>query len=61
MNVRARDHETEVATQVPVGRIGTDLDMAGAAIFLASRAGDFVVGSVITVDGGIAFASSPAR
>jgi NAD(P)-dependent dehydrogenase (short-subunit alcohol dehydrogenase family) len=61
MNVRARDHETEVATQVPVGRIGTDLDMAGAAIFLASRAGDYVVGSVITVDGGIAFASSPAR
>jgi NAD(P)-dependent dehydrogenase (short-subunit alcohol dehydrogenase family) len=61
MNVRARDHETEVAAQVPVGRIGTDLDMAGAAIFLASRAGDFVVGSVITVDGGIAFASSPAR
>jgi len=31
------------------------------AIFLASRAGDFVVGSVITVDGGIAFATSPAR
>ena len=61
MNIRARDHEAEVATQVPVQRIGTDLDMAGAAIFLASRAGDFVVGSVITVDGGIAFASSPAR
>jgi NAD(P)-dependent dehydrogenase (short-subunit alcohol dehydrogenase family) len=61
MNTRARDHETEVAAQVPVGRIGTDLDMAGAAIFLASRAGDFVVGSVITVDGGIAFATSPAR
>ncbi|HEX3759096.1 MAG TPA: SDR family oxidoreductase [Kofleriaceae bacterium] len=61
MNIRARDHETEVAAQVPAQRIGTDLDMAGAAIFLASRAGDYVVGSVITVDGGIAFASSPAR
>jgi len=61
MNVRARDQEAEVAAQVPVQRIGTDLDMAGAAIFLASRAGDYVVGSVITVDGGIAFASSPAR
>jgi NAD(P)-dependent dehydrogenase (short-subunit alcohol dehydrogenase family) len=61
MNIRARDHEAEVATQVPVQRIGNDLDMAGAAIFLASRAGDFVVGSVITVDGGIAFATSPAR
>ena len=61
MNIRARDHEAEVAAQVPAQRIGTDLDMAGAAIFLASRAGDYVVGSVITVDGGIAFASSPAR
>jgi NAD(P)-dependent dehydrogenase (short-subunit alcohol dehydrogenase family) len=27
--------------------------MAGAAIYLASRAGDYVVGSTITVDGGI--------
>jgi NAD(P)-dependent dehydrogenase (short-subunit alcohol dehydrogenase family) len=61
MNIRARDHEAETAAAVPVQRIGTDLDMAGAAIFLASRAGDFVVGSVITVDGGIAFATSPAR
>lgn len=61
MNLRARDHEAETAASVPVQRIGTDLDMAGAAIFLASRAGDFVVGSVVTVDGGIAFATSPAR
>jgi NAD(P)-dependent dehydrogenase (short-subunit alcohol dehydrogenase family) len=61
MNIRARDHEAEVAAQVPVRRVGSDLDMAGAAIFLASRAGDYVVGSVITVDGGVAFATSPAR
>jgi NAD(P)-dependent dehydrogenase (short-subunit alcohol dehydrogenase family) len=61
MNVRARDHEAETAASVPVKRIGNELDMAGAAIFLASRAGDYVVGSVITVDGGIAFATSPAR
>ena len=61
MNVRARDHEAETAAGVPARRVGTDLDMAGAAIFLASRAGDYVVGSVITVDGGVAFASSPGR
>jgi NAD(P)-dependent dehydrogenase (short-subunit alcohol dehydrogenase family) len=61
MNTRARDHEAETAARVPVKRIGSDLDMAGAAIFLASRAGDYVVGSVITVDGGIAFATSPGR
>ena len=59
MNVQARDHEAETAARVPVKRIGTDLDMAGAAIFLASRAGDYVVGAVVTVDGGIAFATSP--
>ena len=57
MNIWARDHEAETAAQVPARRIGTDLDMAGAAIYLASRAGDYVVGSVVTVDGGIAFAT----
>jgi 2-deoxy-D-gluconate 3-dehydrogenase len=32
--------------------------MAGAAIYLASRAGDYVVGTTLTVDGGVAFASA---
>jgi len=61
MNIRARDHEAETASHVPAQRIGNALDMAGAAIFLASRAGDYVVGSVVTVDGGIAYAQSPQR
>ncbi|HEU4730364.1 MAG TPA: SDR family oxidoreductase, partial [Kofleriaceae bacterium] len=61
MNVMARDHEAETAAFVPAKRVGADLDMAGAAIYLASRAGDYVVGSVITVDGGLAFAAGPAR
>jgi NAD(P)-dependent dehydrogenase (short-subunit alcohol dehydrogenase family) len=34
--------------------------MAGAAIYLASRAGDYVVGDTITVDGGVALASTGA-
>lgn len=55
MNKDARDHGDAVATRVPAGRIGDENDMAGAAIFLASRAGDYVVGSTLTVDGGIAF------
>ena len=55
MNKDARDHGDTVATRVPAGRIGDENDMAGAAIFLASRAGDYVVGSTLTVDGGIAF------
>ena len=57
MNKAARDHEDEVATRVPAGRIGTDEDMAGTAIFLASRAGDYVVGNTIAVDGGIVYAN----
>jgi 2-deoxy-D-gluconate 3-dehydrogenase len=61
MNIFARDHEAETAARTPARRIGSDLDMAGAAIFLASRAGDFVVGSTLTVDGGVAYATSPTR
>jgi NAD(P)-dependent dehydrogenase (short-subunit alcohol dehydrogenase family) len=59
MNIAARDHADESAARTPAKRIGTAEDMAGAAIYLASRAGDFVVGSTVTVDGGIAFAKSP--
>lgn len=58
MNRAARDHGDEVATRVPAGRIGTDEDMAGAAIYLASRAGDYVVGNTIAVDGGIVYANA---
>jgi NAD(P)-dependent dehydrogenase (short-subunit alcohol dehydrogenase family) len=61
MNRAARDHGDDVAMQVPAGRIGTDEDMAGAAIYLASRAGDYVVGATIAVDGGIAYANPGAR
>ncbi len=57
MNKAARDNADEVSTRVPSGRIGTDEDMAGTAIFLASRAGDYVVGATIAVDGGIVYAN----
>jgi NAD(P)-dependent dehydrogenase (short-subunit alcohol dehydrogenase family) len=56
MNKDARDHGDEVARRIPAGRIGTDEDMAGAAIFLASRAGDYVVGETLVVDGGVTHA-----
>ncbi len=42
-----------MARSNPSGRIGEPEDMAGAAIFLASRAGAYVNGAVIPVDGGI--------
>jgi NAD(P)-dependent dehydrogenase (short-subunit alcohol dehydrogenase family) len=56
MNKMARDHADEVARRVPIGRIGRDEDMAGVAIYLASKAGDFVVGETVAVDGGVTIA-----
>ena len=37
----------------PLGRIGEPGDMAGVAIFLASKAGSYLTGTIIPVDGGI--------
>ena len=56
MNRVARDHAEETAKRIPAGRIGRDEDMAGAAIYLASRAGDYVMGSTLVVDGGVTHA-----
>ena len=41
-----------IVAQVPRGRIGEPEDMAGVAVFLASRAGAYITGAVIPVDGG---------
>jgi NAD(P)-dependent dehydrogenase (short-subunit alcohol dehydrogenase family) len=57
MNRVARDQADAVAARTPLRRIGRDEDMAGTAIFLASQAGDYVVGDTIAVDGGIAYAN----
>ena len=56
MNRDARDHGDEIARRIPAKRIGTEEDMAGAAIYLASRAGDYVLGSTLIVDGGVTYA-----
>ena len=56
MNRVARDQTEEVAARIPSRRIGRDEDMAAAAIYLASRAGDYVVGATLPVDGGVALA-----
>lgn len=56
LNVAARDDAEAIAARTPAGRAGTPEDIAGAAIYLASRAGDFVVGATLVVDGGRSFA-----
>lgn len=56
MNQDARDHGDEVSESIPAGRIGEPEDMAGAAIYLASRAGDYMVGSTMIIDGGVTYA-----
>jgi len=42
----------EILARIPAGRWGEPPDLAGAAIFLASRASDYVHGAIVPVDGG---------
>jgi NAD(P)-dependent dehydrogenase (short-subunit alcohol dehydrogenase family) len=44
----------QIAASAPLKRIGRPDDMAGTAIFLSSRAGAYLTGAIIPVDGGIA-------
>lgn len=59
MNRAARDHGDAIAHGIPARRIGEREDMAAAAIYLAGRAGDYVIGHTLVVDGGLVHASLP--
>jgi NAD(P)-dependent dehydrogenase (short-subunit alcohol dehydrogenase family) len=52
--VMMRDHRDEVVDAVPLRRIGEPDDAAGAVIFLTSRAGAYLTGTTVPVDGGMA-------
>ncbi|WP_431238766.1 SDR family oxidoreductase [Mycolicibacterium aichiense] len=47
-----------IAASAPLRRLGRDDDMAGVAVFLASRAAAYLTGAIIPVDGGIATTAS---
>ena len=49
-NPEARE---QIESTVPLGRIGRPDDVAGLTLFLASRAGSYVTGAVIPLDGGV--------
>ncbi|WP_425341655.1 SDR family NAD(P)-dependent oxidoreductase [Citromicrobium bathyomarinum] len=53
MNRAARDNQDMVERGIPSRRVGVTEDMAAGAIYLLSRAGDYVVGTTIPIDGGV--------
>jgi 2-deoxy-D-gluconate 3-dehydrogenase len=52
--IKGRPFYDEIIRRTPAGRLGMPEECAGAAIFLASCASDFVTGATIFVDGGYA-------
>jgi 2-deoxy-D-gluconate 3-dehydrogenase len=52
--IKSRPFYDEILKRTPAGRFGTPAECAGAAIFLASHAADFITGATIFVDGGYA-------
>jgi len=46
------DRSKSILDRIPAGRWGTPADLGGAAVFLASRAADYVNGAIVPVDGG---------
>ena len=45
--------EAMMASLVPMGRLGEEIEVAEAAVFLASDAASFITGQVLNVDGGV--------
>lgn len=45
--------EEQILASTPLGRLGNNSDLKGAALFLASQASDYVTGDILTVDGGM--------
>lgn len=53
MRAMLEERRDEIESGTPLGRIGRPDDMVGAVVYLTSRAGSYLTGAVIPVDGGI--------
>lgn len=45
-------HEAALRSRIPLGRLGSDRDLHGVAVFLAAPASDYITGQVLSLDGG---------
>jgi NAD(P)-dependent dehydrogenase (short-subunit alcohol dehydrogenase family) len=52
MAATLKQFKSEIESGIPLGRIGSPQDVAGSCLYLSSRAGAFVNGATITLDGG---------
>jgi NAD(P)-dependent dehydrogenase (short-subunit alcohol dehydrogenase family) len=52
MAATLQTYKHEIVSGIPLGRIGSPQDVAGACLFLSSKAGSFVNGATIALDGG---------
>ena len=50
---READRYEKMLVNIPMNRMGTVADLVGPAIFLASKASDFVTGTILYPDGGM--------
>jgi NAD(P)-dependent dehydrogenase (short-subunit alcohol dehydrogenase family) len=46
-------HRDEIMSNIPLQRIGTPADISGLCIYLASKSGSWMTGSIIVLDGGV--------
>jgi NAD(P)-dependent dehydrogenase (short-subunit alcohol dehydrogenase family) len=58
--IGSEEGRAHAAGTVPMGRVGTPDDLAGALLFLAGRAGAYTTGAVLPLDGGLHCAAAPA-
>lgn len=49
---RDKDRSKWIESRIPIGRIGTPVDLYGPVIFLSSKASDYITGQILFVDGG---------